>query len=117
MQTTPDLVFLNCCHLGSMRPVAVATDSTEAERPWRPDQFAGSISRRLIENGVRAVVAAGWAVDDEKARIFAETFYGQLLNGDDLGRRPSPRDGRSGARRTATTPGGPTRCTARRHSS
>ena len=27
------------------------------------------------------MIAAGWAVDDEGARIFAEEFYGSLLRG------------------------------------
>jgi hypothetical protein len=31
------------------------------------------------------VVAAGWAVDDEAALVFAETFYGRLLAGDPFG--------------------------------
>jgi hypothetical protein len=30
--------------------------------------------------GVRAVVAAGWAVDDGAARVFAEEFYAQILS-------------------------------------
>ena len=32
-------------------------------------------------NGVRCVIAAGWAVDDEQAKVFATTFYDQILNG------------------------------------
>lgn len=85
MQTTPDLVFLNCCHLGSMQRVAPAGPD-EPEPPWRPDRFAAGIARRLIDNGVRAVIAAGWAVDDQRARAFAETLYAHLLAGRDLGR-------------------------------
>jgi hypothetical protein len=71
MQTTPDLVFLNCCHSGS------GVD--------RPDRLAASVSQKLIDNGVRVVVAAGWAVDDEAASAFAGAFYDALLNGDYLG--------------------------------
>jgi CHAT domain-containing protein len=75
MATTPDLVFLNCCHLAKLgEPL-----------PHRPDQLASSISRQLINNGVRAVVAAGWAVDDGAAAAFATDFYAQLLGGEDLG--------------------------------
>ena len=68
METVPDLVFLNCCHLAKAdaRPVAF-------------NRLAYSISRELIEMGVRAVVAAGWAVDDGAARVFAEEFYSQIL--------------------------------------
>jgi hypothetical protein len=43
------------------------------------NRLAYSISRELIEMGVRAVVAAGWAVDDGAARVFAEEFYSQIL--------------------------------------
>jgi hypothetical protein len=35
--------------------------------------------------GTRAVVAAGWAVDDLEARIFAETFHRSLLGGESFG--------------------------------
>ncbi|HEX7303716.1 CHAT domain-containing protein, partial [Lentzea sp.] len=77
MRTTPDVVFLNCCHLGAMR-------MKDRDTP-RADQLASSISRQLIENGVRAVVAAGWAVDDQAAFRFAKTMYGELLDGNELG--------------------------------
>jgi CHAT domain len=72
MATAPDLVFLNCCHLGTL--------------PRNANVLASSISRRLIDDGVRSVVAAGWAVDDLSAGTFAETFYRSMLGGDDLGR-------------------------------
>jgi hypothetical protein len=69
METVPDLVFLNCCHLAKAdaRPVAF-------------NRLAYSIARELIEMGVRAVVAAGWAVDDGAARLFAEEFYTHILS-------------------------------------
>lgn len=68
METVPDLVFLNCCHLANVdaRPVAY-------------NKLAYSISRQLIEIGVRCVIAAGWAVDDDAAYTFAETFYQKIL--------------------------------------
>ena len=43
--------------------------------------FAATIARELIELGVRCVVAAGWAVNDRLAAVFATTFYDQLLYG------------------------------------
>lgn len=79
MRTTPDLVFVNCCHLGAMRPRSLAT------KPLPADRFASSVSRQLVESGVRAVIAAGWAVDDEAASVFAETLFDELLSGRDLG--------------------------------
>lgn len=72
MEVVPDLVFLNCCHLGQM--------GGKLERaPTAYNRLAYSVARELIEMGVRAVVAAGWAVDDEAANLFAATFYRSLL--------------------------------------
>jgi CHAT domain-containing protein len=34
----------------------------------------------LISNGVRCVVAAGWAVDDAAAKLFATRFYEALMD-------------------------------------
>jgi CHAT domain-containing protein len=85
MRTTPDLVFLNCCHLGAMRPRTRPDADGEVAPPLPAHRLASSISRRLIENGVRSVVAAGWAVDDAAARDFADQFYSGLLDGQDLG--------------------------------
>ena len=50
------------------------------------NRLAASVSRELIEMGVRAVVAAGWAVEDDAAKLFAEVFYGSMLDGDTFGR-------------------------------
>lgn len=91
MQTTPDLVFLNCCHLGvdlaAPAPSGAGQPATLSwDRPgWRPDRFAAGISRQLIDNGVRGVIAAGWAVDDTAAATFASTFYEEFLGGHELG--------------------------------
>jgi hypothetical protein len=67
MELVPEVVFLNCCHLGT---VDGGTDG---------NKLAASIARELIGIGVRCVVVAGWAVDDELARLFGETFYKALL--------------------------------------
>jgi len=58
MRHVPDLVFLNCCHLAKMGPEAKDTHSVEYNK------LAASLSRELIEMGVRAVVAAGWGVKE-----------------------------------------------------
>jgi CHAT domain-containing protein/pimeloyl-ACP methyl ester carboxylesterase len=68
MEVVPDLVFLNCCHLGRIDRSPVAFN-----------KLAYSIARQLIDIGVRAVVVAGWAVEDAAASLFAETFYEKLL--------------------------------------
>jgi tetratricopeptide (TPR) repeat protein len=79
MRHVPDLVFLNCCHLAKMGPEAKDTN------PVAYNKLAASLSRELIEMGVRAVVAAGWAVRDDAANGFAKTFYTAMLNGATFG--------------------------------
>ena len=68
METVPELVFLNCCHLGKV-------DRTVRDG----NKLAASVARELIQIGVRCVVVAGWAVDDGQARLFGESFYRHLL--------------------------------------
>ena len=75
MRTLPDLVFVNCCHLG-------AADSAQLlYSHYDRAQFASGFAGALIAIGVRCVVAAGWAVDDDAASVFAEEFYRSLLRG------------------------------------
>jgi hypothetical protein len=71
----PDLVFLNCCHLGRI----------DQPLPFPAHQFAASIAQQLIEMGVKAVIAAGWAVDDAAAVEFARSFYRGMLAGGKFG--------------------------------
>jgi len=68
MECVPDLVFLNCCHLGKI--------GTGGSR------LAASLARELIDMGVRCVVAAGWEVHDGAARTFIETFFAQMAQHD-----------------------------------
>jgi CHAT domain-containing protein len=68
MEVVPELVFLNCCHIGNV-------SSTGGNR------LAASVSRELIEIGVKAVVAAGWAVDDAAGARFAEVLYSAMTAG------------------------------------
>jgi CHAT domain-containing protein len=74
MRTVPELVFVNCCHLG-------AADARQLLKTYDRAEFASGVAGALISIGVRCVVAAGWAVDDEGARVFAEEFYSSLLRG------------------------------------
>jgi CHAT domain len=76
MSAVPELVFLNCCHLGR-----IENSAEPSSRQENAHLLAASISRELMEIGVRAVVAAGWSVDDAAALKFAKTFYGQMLAG------------------------------------
>src|SRR5690606_3094833 len=50
------------------------------------NRLAASVARELIEMGVRAVVAAGWAVRDDAALHLARVFYTQMLRGASFGR-------------------------------
>jgi CHAT domain-containing protein len=75
MRWVPELVFLNCCHLGRTRP------DDGADR----GALAANLAVQFIRMGVRAVIAAGWAVDDAAATAFAEAFYARMLAGEAFG--------------------------------
>lgn len=74
----PELVFLNCCHLGN-----TSADAKRQDTPW--PELASSLAIAFIDRGAKAVVAAGWAVDDQAAHAFASSFYRALLDGKNLG--------------------------------
>jgi hypothetical protein len=80
MRRIPELLFVNCCH----QPMASETTNL-LEQPGSANWplFASQLSEALLTSGVRCVVLAGWAVDDDAASAFASRFYGELL----LGRR------------------------------
>ncbi len=75
MRNVPELVFINCCHLGYIEKRGEGTLV----------QFAANVATEFIRMGVKAVVAAGWAVDDAAAATFARTFYDGMLNGVSFG--------------------------------
>jgi hypothetical protein len=83
MRTVPELVFVNCCHLAARQPgellqgAGAAADRLAAARP----RFAAGVAQALIDVGVRCVIAAGWAVDDAPAKMFAVRFYEALASG------------------------------------
>ena len=81
MRRVPELVFINCCHLGR-------TDATLPGANNSPPQFnrlAANLAVQFIRMGVRAVIAAGWAVDDRAATTFASSFYRELMDGRSFG--------------------------------
>ncbi|MEO0974767.1 MAG: CHAT domain-containing protein, partial [Pseudomonadota bacterium] len=82
LSVIPELVFINCCHLGAID----AHDDSPPQR-GRGDRhlLAGNLAAEFIRMGVKAVIAAGWEVDDDAAQNFAETFYDQMLRGEDFG--------------------------------
>ena len=75
LKRVPQFVFINCCHLGDMRPDAIA--------PW--SKLAASLASAFISIGSQAVIAAGWRIDDQAASIFAHSFYHAMLSGEYFG--------------------------------
>ncbi len=73
LSSVPDLVFMNCCFLGQIDP------TTEDETSARYHELAANLATQFIKIGAKAVIAAGWAVDDAAAATFARTFYGEML--------------------------------------
>lgn len=71
----PELVFLNCCYLGQINARA------EKEAVTRYHELAANLATQFIRIGAKAVIAAGWAVDDSAANTFATTFYEAMLDG------------------------------------
>jgi len=76
----PDLVFLNCCHIGRLDPL-----SDNADDRSHYAHLAASLALELLRSGVTAVVAAGWAVNDRQASEFASRFYRCMLSGESFG--------------------------------
>ncbi len=72
LRSVPEFIFINCCHLGSM--------ADDAEARW--GQLAANLATEFIEMGCKAVIAAGWAVDDQAASTFALSFYQSMFKGE-----------------------------------
>ncbi|NHK98830.1 DUF7379 domain-containing protein [Rubrivivax benzoatilyticus] len=77
MRTVPELVFVNCCHLAARDARELLTVPS-----FDRARFAATVAEALIGIGVRCVIAAGWAVEDEPAMDFATTLYRALLAGE-----------------------------------
>ena len=88
MSTQPDLVFLNCCHLGRL-DAGDGNDKLETgldpRRLRQPHMLAATVATQLMQNGVKAVVVAGWEVDDQAAAAFADRLYRCLLDAEPFG--------------------------------
>jgi len=78
MRQVPELVFINCCHLGHIE----AGDRGSLNDRRDQNLIAANVA---TEMGVHAVVAAGWAVDDAAALTFATAFYDRMLEGEFFG--------------------------------
>jgi len=73
---TPEFVFVNCCYLGK---------TTEPGALPSFHKLAANVGTQFIRKGVKAVIVAGWAVDDDAALAFAEHFYRYMFNGYSFG--------------------------------
>lgn len=78
MSKVPEFVFVNCCYLGQMD---VHAEEVNQDR----NRLAANIGTQLIEIGVKAVIVAGWAVDDSAAYDFCKKFYECLFSGQTFG--------------------------------
>jgi tetratricopeptide (TPR) repeat protein len=83
LAVSPSIFFVNCCHLGEI-DAAAEDKARQASLEGRPE-FAASVAVELVRLGVRCVIAAGWAVDDEPAKVFGTRFYGEMLKGASFG--------------------------------
>lgn len=73
-----EFVFVNCCYLGQV--------SEETEKRYQDHyKLAANFGTQLIQNGVRAVIAAGWRVNDDAALDFTNEFYKQMFDGNTFG--------------------------------
>jgi len=73
LRHVPELVFLNTCHSGRIQ---------DGGRP----ELAANLAEQFIRQGVRAVVAAGWPVDDGAANLFARSFYDHVFANETFGK-------------------------------
>ena len=71
----PDLVFVNACHLGTIGHSLAKPRSALAG----VNNVSASVARALMQIGVRAVVVAGWAINDRAASAFATSLYESML--------------------------------------
>ena len=78
LPSPPELVFINSCFLGK---VSTMSEEYSANRY----KLAANIGTQLIELGVKAVVVAGWEVDDNAGAGFAKIFYEKMTNGYSFG--------------------------------
>lgn len=74
MSLVPEFVFINCCFLGKV-------DGAEESLSQQRYKLAANLGVQLIEMGVKAVIAAGWAVNDDAALLFSEVFYQEMFAG------------------------------------
>ncbi len=78
MRYVPDMVVVNCCSLGQINRLQESYLQAKYE-------VAASVGCQLIDMGVKAVILAGWEVEDHAAKRFSEILYEQMLGGETFG--------------------------------
>lgn len=81
MDPPPEFVFINCCYSGDTL-AGLPTDQAARDLP----ALAANLALAFIRMGSRAVVAAGWQVNDADGERFATKLYEELLHGEPFGR-------------------------------
>ncbi|VTU21175.1 CHAT domain protein [Variovorax sp. SRS16] len=81
MDPAPEFVFINCCY--SARDSAADAASAEGRRNY--PVLAASLALQFIRMGSKAVVAAGWQIEDDAGQAFATSLYQSLLDGSTFG--------------------------------
>jgi CHAT domain-containing protein len=104
MRWVPELVFINCCHIGKI----------EAHKNTDPGSLAANLAEHFINMGVKAVIAAGWAVDDRAGKAFAEAFTGACWPANSLAKRSASRAKKFSTSTRMSAPGAPISVTANR---
>ena len=73
----PEFVFINCCFSGTIGESTMYNENL--------NKLASNIGVAFIQKGVKAIVVAGWAVDDKAAENFADQLYTNMLDGINFG--------------------------------
>ncbi|WP_300010866.1 CHAT domain-containing protein [uncultured Roseobacter sp.] len=88
LRFAPEFVFLNCCHVGNAYDSISPETAADANGKSAPHQardmraeLAANMAFSFISLGSKAVIAAGWEVDDKAAEAFADAFYTSFLEG------------------------------------
>ena len=76
-----------CTGIGICKLLPSGKNGWRHQRPCIRNRFklAANIGTQLIENGVKVVIAAGWAVDDAAALEFTDVFYEHMFDGAEFG--------------------------------
>jgi CHAT domain-containing protein len=78
LRAIPEVIFINCDSPGRI-------DSNSQLSQAESLSKTVTIVEEFVNMGVKAVIAAAWAIDDDAASTFSTTFYQRLISGQTLG--------------------------------